>query len=128
MKKFLLAIVAAATAALAGPMPALAWVDWCDSEPPVTVVTPAGHHVTVNNFLSAPVQDRHLLNGAIVTGYATPAEEDSGESVLHILVWLPHGGAQYVNIKSETARFSQVAEGRGEWGELVELTLTVPID
>lgn len=127
MKKFLLALVAATMAALAGPLPALAWVDWCDSEPPVTVVTPAGHRVTVNNFLSAPVQDRHLLKNAVVTGYAT-AGETSGKSVVHIWVWLPHGGAQYVKITSRTERFDQVAAGRGNWGELVELTLTLPID
>ena len=98
---------------------------FCEDEPPVTIVTPAGHHVTVNNFLTTERAYAHLLKRVAVTGYAEPAGE--GRSLLHIYVFLPKGGASHVHVTSRTQRFETQTERDGVWGEIIELEMTVPL-
>lgn len=105
--------------------PALAWNSWCDNEPPVTVVTPAGHHVTVNNWISVPDQDRHLLQEMIVYGDTEPGAEP-GTTVIHIHVLTPEGGSRYVHVTSSTGRFEQVSTADGDWDSEIDIDLTVP--
>ena len=125
MRRFSMAVFAALVAAFLPASQALAWMDWCDSEPPLTVVTPGGHHVTVNNFLSAPVQDRRLLEQAWVFGYAESS--DDGESEVHVYVVLPRGGSQFVRVNSSSTRYHVDADASGRWGSVIELELTVPV-
>lgn len=105
--------------------PALAWNSWCDGEPPVTMVTPAGHHVTVNNWISVPVQDRHLLRRMVVYGDTQPGAEP-GTTVVRIHVVTPNGGSRYVHVTSSTDRFRQVSNADGDWNSEITLELIVP--
>src|SRR5260370_21424059 len=52
--------VAATACWLAGAALASAMVLWCESDPPIQVVTPAGTNLTVNNMIYVPRYDMHL--------------------------------------------------------------------
>ena len=107
--------------------PALAWNSWCDNEPPVQVVTPDGHHLTINNWISVPVQDRHLLANMVVYGEAERGEQP-GTSIVTIHVLTPGGGSRYVHVTSSTDRFRAVTSADGDWDSEITLQLTVPED
>lgn len=126
MRRIGMAAFAALAAAFLPASQAFAWMDWCDSEPPLTVVTPGGHHVTVNNFLSAPRADRHLLEKAWVYGYAE--SEQPGESEVHVYVVLPRGGSEFVRVNSKSVHYSAETSANGRWGTVIELDLSVPVD
>ena len=126
IRKLLVTVAAAGAAAILPAGEGLAWVDWCETDPPVSVVTAGGHHVTVNNFLGTTRANRHLLERAVVFGYAEPAGE--GASTIHVFVVLPKGGSAYVRATSKSGRFDQVTESTGRWGDVIQLELTVPVD
>lgn len=126
MRKLTSALTLGASAALAlAATPVLAWNSWCDEEPPVTVVTPAGHHVTINNWISVPVQNRHLLKHMVVTG-ETAAGPATGTTTVHIRVRTPEGGSLYVHVKSSSVHYDQASTADGDWGSEIVLTLTLP--
>lgn len=128
MRRITLAAALSAAAAIGlAAQPALAWNSWCDDEPPVTVVTPNGHRVTINNWISVPIQDRRLLRSMAVSGEAYAGEE-TGTSVIVIHVHTPHGGSQYVRVTSSTMRYQEVSTAEGGWDTDVYLVLTVPVD
>ena len=128
MRKLTVAGALGAAVALGlAAQPALAWNSWCDTEPPVTVLTPDGHRVTVNNWISVPVQDLHLLRSMEVSGAAYPGAEE-GTSLVVIHVHTPRGGSQYVQITSSASRYQEVSSTRAGWGTDVYLFLTVPVD
>src|SRR5260370_17521030 len=54
------AAVIAAALSFAGVAPASAMVLWCESDPPIQLVTPAGTNITVNNQIYGPRYDKHL--------------------------------------------------------------------
>lgn len=126
VKRLLVAAGAAGISAVAPVTQGLAWVDWCETDPPVHVITPAGHALEINNFLGTTKANSHLLKQAVVFGYAEPA--GPGQSLVHVLVYLPHGGSAYVHVRSQTARFDQSSEADGSWGRLLELELYVPVE
>ncbi len=113
----------AALAALAAA-PAQAYNSWCDSEPPVTVVMPSGAHVTINNFLTYEVQDRHLLKEAVLYGTAVPA--GGGKALVTIYVVTPQGGHSDIRVTSRTQRFQQEIHGSAAWGSMTTLQLILP--
>lgn len=127
MKRLLMgtALASAATVALAAT-PALAWNSWCDNEPPLQVVTPAGTHVTINNWISVPVQDRHLLKNMVVSGTTEPGAKP-GTTLVHVHVLTPDGGSRNVHVTSSTSRFDQVSSADGDWNSEIVLDLTVPV-
>ncbi len=126
MRRLLLPGALAAPAVLAlGATTALAWNSWCDDEPPVQVVTPAGHHLTINNWISVPVQDRHLLKHMVVTGDTEPGVEP-GTTIVHVHVLTPNGGSPYLHVKSSTSRYQEVSTADGDWASEIDLDLTVP--
>ena len=126
MRRVLVAFGAAAIAALMPASQGLAWVDWCESDPPVHVITPGGHRVEINNFLGTTIQNKRLLRHAVVYGYAERA--GPGQSLVHIVIILPEGGDSHVHVRAETNRFGQTADTDLEWGEETELELTVAVD
>ena len=128
MRKLTTALTLGASAALAlAGTPALAWNSWCDDEPPVTVVTPAGHHVTINNWISVPIQDRRLLRRMVVYGEAEPGAV-AGTTTVHVHVITPGGGSKYVHVTSSAGRFETVSTADGGWASEITLTLTLPED
>src|SRR5258708_27454746 len=52
--------VIAAALSFAGVAPASAMVLWCESDPPIQLVTPAGTNITGNNQIYAPRDAMHL--------------------------------------------------------------------
>ncbi len=119
------AALAGAGAALAGTLPVQAYNTWCEDEPPVTVITPAGHHVTINNFLAYEVQDRRLLRSIVVSGTAEPTGRP-GETRVIVHVVTPRGGHAPLRVRSATVRFETEASGQIAWGSDLQLELTLP--
>ena len=126
LRRVMVAIGAAGIAAIVPASQGLAWVDWCDSDPPVHLITPAGHAIEINNFLGSTHKNQRLLKRAIVYGYVEPA--GPGHSLVHIVVILPEGGDSHVHVRAQTDRFGQSADTDLEWGEEAELELTVAMD
>ena len=104
--------------------PVLAYNSWCDDEPPVTVVMPSGAHVTINNFLSYEVQDRHLVKQAVLYGTAVAAGD--GQALVTIYVKTPPGGHSAIHVTSRTQRFQQQTQNSAGWGSVTELQLLLP--
>ena len=126
MKRLLLGAAVAAAIAGAGARPALAWDDWCQDEPPVTVVTPAGHHVTINNYLAAPVQYRHDLQRATLTGTATTA--GPGETLVTIRVHFPTHADSQVRVTSFSHVYQTSMTKDGNLYQDFVVKLTLPVD
>ncbi|HEX6547465.1 MAG TPA: response regulator transcription factor [Candidatus Dormibacteraeota bacterium] len=126
VRRILVAAALAASAAVAGVTPTAAYNSWCEDEPPVTVVTPGGQHVTINNWISVPVQDRHLLRKVHVYGEAVPgADPDTTLVTVHVIT--PRGGSNTVRITSSTQRFDQRDYEEGGWGSEIILKVTIPV-
>lgn len=127
MRKLPTALAVAASSVLAlGSTPAMAWNSWCDTDPPLTVVTPSGQHVTINNWISVPAEDRAMLRDMVVTGDTEPGDE-AGTTIVHIHVSTPDGGARFVHVTSSAGRYQETTEAAGDWGSDIELDLTVPV-
>src|SRR5260370_5076303 len=60
LTRILPAAVIAAAFSFAGVAPASAMVLWCESDPPIQVLTPGGTNLTVNNMIYVPIFDMHL--------------------------------------------------------------------
>jgi hypothetical protein len=92
---------------------------WCMSDPPVQVVTPGGHTVTVNNQVYLSASARHLMN--TVTDTASAAADGRGGTLVTVHVFVP-GSAHVV---SSVNRYAISAAKDGI--TVVTLTLDVPI-
>lgn len=121
--RFVLA-AAAATVAAAAAVPAQAWSSWCDDEPPVTVVTPNGNHVTFNNFIGYNPVDRRLVRQIVVVGAAQPAGD--GEALVTILVFTPEGGHDQLEVTSSSGRYETSAAAGAAWGTVTRLQVRIP--
>lgn len=99
-------------------------VQWCVSDPPIPVVTPAGQHLMVNNMIYLASEDRHLASE--ITDDASTAPDGHGGTLITIHVYLPvaHHGA---NVVSNNYRFrvSDTSSAPGGW-TMVTLSLDVP--
>jgi hypothetical protein len=118
------AALVAALAATASP--ALAYQSYCESDPPVQVVTPAGHIVTINNWMAVETSNRHLLRQVVV--YGTTEPYGPGHTLVTIHIRTPHGGQGRVHVTSRTARFQQDAIADGGWGQEIQLQMVLDSD
>ncbi len=126
MKGLIAATAAAGSMLVTQGATALAWNTWCDDEPPLTVVTPGGSHVTVNNFVSAERSNLQLIHQVSVSGYAEAA--GPGQSVVHVFVRTPAGGANSVFVTSRDQRFGVGTQGITGWGDVLRLDLVLPVE
>ena len=89
MKRRLLGLMIGAVAGMFGTSQALAWMSYCDWDPPVVIVTPAGNVVTVHDS----VWTSSLLNvGLPLTGYTATrvyASNGTPETAVDMSVWVP---------------------------------------
>lgn len=119
-------LVAALTAglfALAGSGVASANLMWCVSDPPVQVVTPGGHSVTVNNMVYLSLLDRH--RASLITDDATAVPDGSGGTLVTVHVYVPstvHGAFTV----SSNNRYRVSTQGRGGSGSVITLLLDLP--
>ena len=117
--------LAAGMLVLAGQGAASANVMWCESDPPINVVTPGGHNLTVNNMIYLPVVDRHLAS--YITDGASAVADGKGGTLINVRVYIPgaiHGAAVVSsNYRYEVHDSNSTPAG----GTVLILTLDVPI-
>src|SRR5260370_42585052 len=78
--------VAATACWLAGAALASAMVLWCESDPPIQVVTPAGTNLTVNNMIYVPRYDMHLATHFPVSAAAAADGHGGTPITVHVHV------------------------------------------
>ena len=125
MRRFRVALgMAVAAIAALSAVPALAWDSYCDTEPPVTLVTPNGNHVTINNFLSYSTSDRSLVHDVDVSATAAPAGDSL--ALVTITVETPSGGHRPLLVTSTSGRYDTSVSGLAPWGDSTTLYLVIP--
>lgn len=124
--KRLFAVAVATLGALAVATPAAAMGFLCDDDPPISVETPAGNHLTINNYLVVSASERHLLKLATFTG--TTVHDPAGGTFVRIRVTLPNGSNAPVHITSVSQRYETFNSADARWGGGAEIVLHVPLD
>ena len=120
-------VVAAAIAAglmAAAPGTASANITWCAGDPPVQVVTPGGHNLTVNNYLYVSPPYLHLARQVTADGYTVPDGALGTLVVVHIHV--PQALAHLYVVSSEQ-HYQVTTSTDGNGGSVLTLTLDVPL-
>lgn len=92
---------------------------FCMDDPPVQVVTPGGHNLTVHNQVSMPAGSQQLLND--VTDQATAQPDGHGGTLITDTVYLPAPARVVASVNKYNVR----ATGSGT--TVVILLLDVPI-
>jgi hypothetical protein len=109
---------------LGGQGAASANVMWCMSDPPIPVVTPGGHNLTVNNMIYVSVVDRHLAS--LITDDASVAPDGKGGTLITVHIYIPsvvHGAAVVSsNFRYQVKDSSSTPAG----GRMLTLVLDVP--
>ncbi len=117
----LLGCLASGVLLTGGVVTASANLIWCVSDPPVQLVTPGGHNLTVNNMVYLPPAALHLKNQ--IHGDAAAAADGNGGTLIIVHVYLPPGLSAHV-VASEN-RFQISSEEDGD--QTVTLYLDVPV-
>ena len=119
-----LGALAAGLLVLSGQGAASANVAWCLSDPPIQVVTPGGHNLSVNNMIYLSPIDRHIASQ--ITADAFTAADGSGGTMITVHVYIP-AGAHGANVVSSNYRY-EVSDtgGTPNGGTTLTLTLDVP--
>lgn len=94
-------------------------VVFCMSDPPVQVVTPGGHTLTVNNQVYLPPGSMKLMNN--VTDDASAQPDGHGGTLITVVVYVPAAARVVASVN----RFAVTAVGYGTG--VVTLHLDVPI-
>lgn len=118
------AAVIAAAFSFAGVTPASAMVLWCESDPPIQVVTPGGEYLMVNNMIYVPMYDMHLSTHFPAS--ATTAADGHGGTLITVYVQVAWGVAMAHVVSSEN-RYQVASPGDGTGGTVVTTHLDVPI-
>ena len=118
------AAVIAAALSFAGVAPASAMVLWCESDPPVQVITPGGTTLTVNNQIYVPRYDMHLSTHFPAS--ATAMSDGHGGSLITVRVQVAFG-VSFAHVVSSENRFQVASPGDGTGGMVVTTFLDVPI-
>ncbi|HEX9099833.1 MAG TPA: hypothetical protein VF956_10140 [Candidatus Dormibacteraeota bacterium] len=118
------AAVIAAALSLAGVAPASAMVLWCESDPPIQVLTPGGTTLTVNNMVYVARYDMHL--NTHFPASATAVSDAHGGTLITVNVQIALGVSQAHVVSSEN-RFQISSPGDGTGGTVVTTYLDVPI-
>lgn len=111
--------LAAGAMLLAAQASASANVAWCVSDPPIQVVTPGGHYLTVNNQVYLPPYAMHLKSQIHDAAFATP--DSSGGTLITVYVFVPDSA----RVVSSENRWRVTDTGDGS--TVVTLHLHVPI-
>ncbi len=117
------AAVMAAAFSFAGVTPASAMVLWCEGDPPIKVVTPAGTNLMVNNMIFVPRIGVHLDNHFPVS--ATTAPDGQGGTLITVHVQVAWG-VPLAHVVSSENRFHVSSRGDGTGGTVVTTYLDVP--
>jgi hypothetical protein len=112
-------VLVAGAMLLASQVSASANVAWCVSDPPIQVVTPGGHYLTVNNQVYLPPYAMHLKNKIHDTAFAT--RDSGGGTLITVHVFVP----EHAHVVSSEYRW-QVSD-TGDGSSVVTLYLRVPI-
>ena len=118
-RSVVLGIVASGAMLLLAAPGASANVAWCVSDPPIQVVTPGGHNLTVNNQVYLPPYTMHL-KGAISDSALAVPDEDGGTLII-VRVYVP--ARAHVVSSENRYQVSQAKDGSSE----VTLYLHVPV-
>jgi hypothetical protein len=116
--------LAAGLLVMGGAGTASANVAWCMSDPPIPLVTPGGHNVTVNNMIYLSPVDRHIAS--LITDDAVTAPDGLGGTLITVHVHIP-AGAHGANVVSNNFRY-RVTDTKSTpgGGTVVTLSLDVP--
>jgi hypothetical protein len=124
LTRILPAAVIAAAFSFAGAAPASAMVLWCESDPPIQVVTPAGTNLTVNNMVYVPQFDMHLATQFPAS--ATAGSDGHGGTLITVQVQVAWG-VSIARVVSSVNRYQVTSRGQGTGGTVVTTYLDVPI-
>ena len=117
--------LAAIAASLVAAAPGHAINVICMDDPPLTVTTPGGTNLTINNWISTSTADRTYLQDATVTGIARP--DHHGGTLVEVYVQLPAGGSSPVTVSSVNQRTGASGYATASWGGMTEVLVDVPI-
>jgi hypothetical protein len=121
---FVVGALAAGLLVLGGQGAASANVMWCLSDPPIQVVTPGGHYLSVNNMIYLSPVDRHIARQ--ITDDATASPNGKGGTLITVHVRIP-SGAHGAAVVSNNYRYRVTnAAGTPNGGTVLTLTLDVP--
>ena len=119
-----LGALAAGLLVLGGQEAASANVMWCLSDPPIQVVTPGGHYLSVNNMVYLSPVDRHIASQ--ITAGASAAADGRGGSLITVHVYIP-SGAHGASVVSSNYRYGVTeSDATRDGGTVLTLTLDVP--
>lgn len=122
-KKLAVGTLAAGLMLVGGQVTASANLAWCVSDPPIELVTPGGHNITVNNMVYLPPTYRHVVH-EIADG-ASAAPDGHGGTLVTVTVRIPSGVTQ-AHVVSSDNRYRVSSEAGAEGGVVVTLLLDVP--
>jgi hypothetical protein len=118
-----LGALAAGLLVLGGQGVASANVMWCMSDPPIQVVTPGGHNLSVNNMVYLSPIDRHIASQ--ITDAATAVSDGRGGTLITVHMYIP-SSAHGANVVSSNFRY-EVTDTGGTRNGGVTLTLTLDV-
>jgi hypothetical protein len=119
-----LGALASGVLVLCGQAAASANVMWCLSDPPIRVVTPGGHNLSVNNMVYLSPVDRHIASQ--ITDSATVATDGRGGTLITVHVNIPRG-AHGASVVSANYRYEVKNSGATPNGGItLTMTLDVP--
>jgi hypothetical protein len=121
--RILPAAVIAAAFVFAGAAPASAMVLWCESDPPIQVVTPAGVNLMVNNMIYVPRYGVHQATHFPAS--ATAVSDGHGGTLITVQVQVA-SGVSFAHVVSSENRFQVASRGDGTGGTVVTTYLDVP--
>ena len=123
LSRILPAAMIAAVLSMAGGTAASAHVVFCMYDPPIQVVTPGGHYLSVNTTIYLPPQDRHIADHFAAT--ATAIADGHGGTLISVHVQVA-SGVSAAHVVSAVQRFQVSSAGDGRGGTVVSLNLDVP--
>jgi len=107
-----------------GQEAASANVTRCLSDPPIQVVTPGGHNLSVNNMIYLSPVDRHIASQ--ITGDAATSPDGKGGTLITVHIHVPQG-AHGANVVSNNFRYRVTdTNGTPSGGTVLTLQLDVP--
>ena len=106
-----------------GGQAASANVMWCLSDPPLQVVTPGGHTLSVNNMIYLSPVDRHIASQ--ISANAGAAADGKGGTLITVHVYIP-SSAHGASVVSSNFRY-EVNDSGGTRNGGVTLTLTLDV-
>jgi len=116
-------VLASGLLVLGGQGAASANVMWCLSDPPIQVVTPGGHKLSINNMVYMSPADRHIARQ--ITDSATTAPDGRGGTLITVHVHIPQG-AHGANVVSANYRY-EVKDSGGTTNGGITLTMTLDV-